>query len=217
MPLSAAAGKSERCFDRVFALQNDPDRSVVHAALWDISRHARRLDDERLAVVLKTHEENYKTRWNSPAEAILLEMVRRNRPTFTEQVKRWAGSPPVDDTFKTKENLALVTALRRMEGKPDPLYVFMSGPQVIESTAAKLPPVEVSIRNVDADKEALGLRAGGDYRLGSRAHWRFEVRDERGNLMPVKPLRYDEGGVGSGFRMLESGQSYETRLEMEST
>jgi hypothetical protein len=215
VPLSAAADKSERSFDRLFALHKDPDRTVVHAVLWELSRHARRLDDERLAAVLKTHEKNYTTRWSSTAEPILLEMIRRNRPAFREQAKRWAGNPPVDNTFKTKENLALLTALRRMEGKPGPVCVFVGGSQVIECTAAKQPPVDVRIRNADTDKEALGLRAGGDYRLGSRAHWRFEVCDERGNLMPVKPLEYDAGGVGSGFRMLEFGQSYETRLEMD--
>jgi hypothetical protein len=58
------------------------------------------------------------------------------------------------------------------------------------------------------------LSTGGHYRGGRQERWRFEVSDQQGELIPMKPEPHSPGEWLSGFKMLEFGQSYETKLEM---
>jgi len=215
--LALTAKTSVRAFDRLFELHRHPNPFVAGEAIWRCSCLADRLSDDRLATLLdvalsRTTRGLYG--YEVDFTQLLAEMIRRNRPDFREQVARWVANPPMDTTFNIKENLELLAALRRMEGKPDPLHILVSGSQVVECTTATLPTIEVSIRNVDVGKEAVGFQVGGDYRSGRQARWRFEVRDEEGNLTPVKPQ--SGGGGGGKFlrKMLEFRQSYETKLEM---
>jgi len=217
MTLAIDARRSDKALDHLVELHKHPNPAVANAALWWSSCLGNRLREDQITALLDCALSRTKSTpygWTGDFEQLLAEMIRRNRLDFREQVARWVANPPMDTTFNIKGNLELLAALRRMEGKPDPLHIFVSGSQVVECTTATLPTIEVSIRNVDVGKEAVGFQVGGDYRSGRQARWRFEVRDEEGNLTPAKPQSSGRGGGRFLRKMLEFGQSYETKLEM---
>ncbi len=77
------------------------------------------------------------------------------------------------------DNVELVTALRRIQKKRDPLQVFVISPIPASSTFPELPEFEIFIRNVDVEHQKMDL--------GSREHegsWAIEVRNARGGFPP---------------------------------
>ncbi len=213
--LSTAAKTSDRALNRLVDLREFTIPGTNYYPVFaSIAPHAARLRDDQLIAVLDSAMALSRPHSHYTPDSILIEMARRGQPLFREQITRWAAHPPEDPTFKTKENLALVTTLRRMDSRPDPLHVFINGPQTIECTIGNLPAISVRITNVDVEGQAVGFQTGGDYRSGRQARWRFEVRDEQGRPMPAKPQAGFGGGGISSFSMLQPDKSYETKLEM---
>src|SRR5262245_6487399 len=76
----------------------------------------------------------------------------------------------------------LLTALRRAQGKADPLSLTVklgSRPPWAEHYAG--PCLQVIIKNEDVFKESVWFEDGGDDRGGRRERWRFQLTDDRGN------------------------------------
>src|SRR5262249_11650370 len=70
------------------------------------------------------------------------------------------------------------------------------------------PEFTVLIANLDEEKRTVcGFTWGGDYRSGRLDRWRFEIRDDKGNLLPVIRL-YGLGGGVFARVMLEFGESW---------
>ncbi len=135
----------------------------------------------------------------------LLEMARRKGPTITGYLSRKHEEHP---------SLELLTALRRAQNKPDPLPIVLGGPEQEESIFPNLPILDVALVNKDAQKKPIGYQEGGDYRGGRQERWRFDVRDAKGNPVPVKPREDPEGGGLSGYSTLKAGESWNTILDM---
>src|SRR5205085_1571473 len=74
-------------------------------------------------------------------------------------------------------NLKLLTALRRAEGRPDPLTIHLTldGPQRFMSKFRE-PIVKATIENVDPGREAVNLHQGSD---SNGERWRFALTDEQ--------------------------------------
>jgi tetratricopeptide (TPR) repeat protein len=161
-------------------------------------------------------------------EAYLHEMVRRGGRTIRaflerkhrEVWKRRRAMKP-DGSDNPPSNLEILTALRRLQKKPDPLAVIARGPARRESIFPRLPDFEVALANVDAGKKLVGFTEGGDYGNGRQDRWRFDVRDAAGKPVPVKgyfhgPLgSYDGGGLYRDAN-LKFGRSWNTTSHMES-
>ncbi|MCE9562736.1 MAG: hypothetical protein K8U57_11880 [Planctomycetes bacterium] len=151
----------------------------------------------------------------------LLEMARRKGPTITGYLTR-----KHDELLKARQNvdshtawlrhpnLELLTALRRSQNKPDPLPIILGGPEQEESIFPNLPILDAALVNKDAQKNPIGYQEGGDYRSGRQERWRFNVRDAKGNPMPVKPREDPEGGGLTGYNTLKVGESWTTILDM---
>jgi hypothetical protein len=111
----------------------------------------------------------------------------------------------------------LVTALRRVQKKPDPLVVVLDAKARIEATPLSLPRLKCIINNVDSEKAAVGFRDGGDSRSGRQARWRIVVRNSKGVELPERSLT---GIIISGGQCLEReikyGQTWETTLDVRS-
>ena len=105
----------------------------------------------------------------------------------------------VRDMLPSREiaNAWLLTALRRAEGKPDPLQLDVEVQIVTdkEAPAKSNPEVRVNIRNVDT--EAINLTQGGDYRSGRQTRFRIQLTNEKGFRIP--DANFSLFGPGGGI------------------
>jgi hypothetical protein len=152
-------------------------------------------------------------------ERILCEIVRRRGPgwekvltTELRQIEQMNNNGPLNNVY-TFGFLETLTALRRLEGKPDPLQIEVAWPAKLESVFPALPErVEASLVNLDSDP--FPIQQGGDYRSGRQARWRIEARDAAGKLLPEREvLGFDGGGL---YRVAEvaPGEKWKTRLDV---
>ena len=131
----------------------------------------------------------------------------------------------IDDTVPgSLNNLELLTVLRRVQRKPDPIVVVLDAKGPLEATPLGLPKLKVKIENLDSEKTTVGFRNSGDYRSGRQARWRIVVRDGKGTELPVRgPLTSRHGDlvltIGGGQYqedVLKYGESWETVLDVGS-
>ena len=106
----------------------------------------------------------------------------------------------------------LMTAIRRLQKKPDPLQVLALGKRSVWCKFDSLPQFQVLLINLDADRQPVAIQAGGDYRSGRQARWRIVVRDAKGRELPEKPAPDGTGGGFTGYQTLEYGESWTTHL-----
>jgi hypothetical protein len=115
--------------------------------------------------------------------------------------------------------IELLTALRRVQNKADPVVVKIRPDLLgnVKCVFPALPAFPVVLVNQDWDKLSVNLTAGGDYRSGRQARWRFDVRDEQGRRMPVRE-RFGDGILGGIYTedALPFGGTWDTKLEMSS-
>ena len=107
-----------------------------------------------------------------------------------------------------------MTAIRRIQKKPDPLKVLVVGRNEVSCKFGSFPTFQVVLVNLDVDHQPVTIRVGGDYRSGRQTRWRFVVRDASGRELPEKP----NTGMGGGFshdETLEYGESWSTALNLE--
>ena len=205
---SAAGEKEEKRLDDVAELQSS--------------------SDEQLRKSLEKLLGNPAFRDDCLYEPCLSEIMRRGGKTWeafltakleTLTRKRFKLSDDADDTQSGGQyNLELLTALRRVQKKPDPLVVVLHAKGPLEATPLSLPRLKVKIKNVDCEKIAVGFTNGGNYRSGRQARWRIVVRDGKGAELPAKglPSGFVMGGGIYTEGLLEYGKSWETVLNVGS-
>jgi hypothetical protein len=111
-------------------------------------------------------------------------------------------------------NFELLTALRRIQKRPDPLAVVLNVKGPLEATPLSLPTLKVALRNVDSEKLPLGFTEGGEYRSGRQARWRIVVRDAKGAELPERCRVSFIGGGMFQETILNYGESWETILDL---
>lgn len=137
------------------------------------------------------------------ARFLTQELNELNQRVFVSE----SGNPQLD-TRGDQYNLELVTALRRIEGKPDPLSVEVELPDSHSLTPFNLPKIVVRIKN--RDTQDLGVQIGGNYRSGRQTRWLAELTGAKANGRVIK--RFGMGGGISTMRFLKPGDSWETEL-----
>jgi uncharacterized protein (TIGR03067 family) len=161
-------------------------------------------------------------------EMLLTEMVRRGGKEMEQAIvakmdqlqkalREQDEAERRDDKVKRKwispENLHLLTSLRRIQQKPDPMQIDVR--QLgITSTTRELPRFCVTLRNADLEKSTFHFAFGGSYRSGRLARWTFEVKDAQGRQL--KPREWDTMTGGGMFSMgdLKHGETWGTELPM---
>lgn len=149
-------------------------------------------------------------------EALLLEGLNRIRESRELREKKWAEEHDSRYRRNNSEDLATLTALRRVQKLPDPVIIDIDSEETVEFEFTELPSFSVKARNQDVEHRAVHFIYGGNYRTGRQARWRFSVRDTNGEEVPIRKL----GGWGGGGMYsegpLEYGQTWETTLAMSS-
>jgi hypothetical protein len=138
-------------------------------------------------------------------EPLLCELARRR---LAEPLRRHYGrGPPGTD-------LILLTALRRAEGKPDPLRITATMITAWPDGTSETGPVLLAtLRNDDVGGEAVEYKHGGDDRGGRRARWRIHLYDAAGNR--VRDARFLSRGGGGIITVGSMARGEEYRFELD--
>ncbi len=114
-------------------------------------------------------------------------------------------------------NLQFATALCRIQQKPDPLHIFIDGPNERTYKFPELPDLAVTIRNVDTEKREIGFTESGNYRSGRQRRWRIEVTDAAGKVLEPAPNTQTGPLIGGGWvnlTTLKPAEGWQTTLAM---
>jgi len=155
--------------------------------------------DQQLADRLAARKPVKLNDWDSEYEPLLLEMVGRGMTAALQKHYDAIIKAQQPDGLDLS-NLEALTALRRAEGKPDPLQVRVELPQPQEFRGEPAPRVRATITNVDSGRQTVHVKQGGVYRGGRLDRWQLILIDKQGrqvarsNFMSV---------LGGGF--MESG------------
>jgi hypothetical protein len=120
-------------------------------------------------------------------------------------------------------NAHVLTALRRAQGKPDPLEVqfeVVDGIGNVDGDAASqgapitFPGIQITLVNVD--EGPISVTRGGDYRSGRQTRYRVHLTDERGER--IRDSNWPQFGMGGGissFGPLPSGEKIEGHTPLD--
>lgn len=113
-------------------------------------------------------------------------------------------------------NLQSLTALRRVQRKPDPLLIQIVRPTPPKAIPGKLPTLNVMLTSADIDKKPIWCETvpngHGTHRY---AQYRFEVQDASGKILPVIPNSdFFRDGGSRYFHWLELGEYFHANLPM---
>lgn len=204
-PASLLAALSDddllRRFRTSFADRHDipregPDR--LEFCLWEMCRR-------RSPVFIAPLEDALKEIRGSIADADRLHRASLEDPSNRPRFEAWLRAYEEAD-------LEVLTALRRLQGRPDPLDVRVKDADRV-SIFPRLPLIEATVVNLDSE---IRYTRGGDYRSGRWARWRFEVRDAEGRLLPM--IESYGSGIGGGMFSrdpLQPGDRWVARLDMD--
>ena len=160
-------------------------------------------------------------------ELCLTEIIRRGGQRWETVLKAGlkaersgeplAGTPPAsrpttEPLWRVVRDLELLTALRRVQKRHDPVVILFPGRRSRNCKLGYLPSLRVLLTNLDELEESVAITAGGSNRGNRPNRWRFEVRDEKGNILLPK-----EGVCFGGISMrwtLKYGESWTTQLRM---
>ena len=155
------------------------------------TREVTRLSDEELRLSLA---ELSRSGWAIDEEVYLLEIVRRGGPSWVGPLREALdtrrggkpGSPEMEATWRWHSaDLGILTALRRVEGKSDPLLPIVEAVTPAEAIFPRLPTLRVSLKNVDRGREP--------FQITSPSHpsqWRIILIDETGSQRAVLRVPY---------------------------
>jgi hypothetical protein len=122
----------------------------------------------------------------SSVESYLREMLRRGGPVIEKalqghvdwQVKIMRSQEP--ERGRQPFNLEMLTTLRRIQKRPEPIRVEIRGDYELESTFPNVPNFAVALANRDGARLPVAYMEGGDYRTGRLERWRFAIESTKG-------------------------------------
>ncbi|MCY2962807.1 MAG: hypothetical protein NT069_04000, partial [Planctomycetota bacterium] len=182
---------------------------------------------------------------NNDFERILLQIVSRGGPDAeahlkaklkhdenqitelrAEMEKRGNNSREPDEFLEMEytlvdrlcNNLELLTALRRVQNKPDPLVIELELPKELHATTRSLPTITATLNSADVERIPIWLDltpiSHGSHR---QAQWLFEVTDETGTLLPTRAKTRRSIEIAAANKAdgpLSFGKSVQSRLPM---
>ena len=164
-----------------------------------------KLSDEELSDYL-THASPPMPQRHPDFEACLAELASRGLVAPLQQ--QWDAIPHRADAAMLHRDLEILTALRRAQGKPDPLHIQVR-PADREHTGYGDNAIllEATLTNVDVGRDAFVLLQGGDYRGGRRDRWQLMLIDQHGWAVANSNYLSVLGGGLLGFSRLRAGET----------
>lgn len=107
-------------------------------------------------------------------------------------------------------NAHLLTALRRAQGKPDPVQVKVEVVNLPGAPTGLLPTL------VNVDSKPISLTRGGDYRSGRQSRFRVQLTDQRGARVPDSNWpQFGMGGGISSFGPFQPGETIDNQTPLD--
>ena len=170
-------------------------------------------DDALVASFNAIVADNDPTRYGD-FDVYLWEMQRRKITEPLDRIHRtYMQRKPT--LWTHSENLALLTALRRAQGKSDPLRIVISLAKAEDRPLLDRTELSVALTNVDSEGAVLLFDVGGDYRGGRREKWRVRLIDEWGRQVPDSNFMPLLGGGFGGMQPLEAGKSHKYPIKFD--
>jgi hypothetical protein len=152
-------------------------------------------------------------------EAILHALTQRGKTSLQPLRDLRVSSEPseaTDENWSLSNDLALLTTIRRIEGKAPPLRIDVETDGPIQSAVRKPAAIPVKIVNQDPEREAVWFTFGGNYRSGRLSRWRIHVWDSNGKRLPVIGPRFGMGGGVYSEGELQFGETDKRVLNLAS-
>jgi hypothetical protein len=148
-------------------------------------------------------------------EHVLVEASRRSATFWIPVLSELWQYRERHDPAKVRGDLEMLTTMRRLQGKPDPLQLEVV--DAVPLTAVALDDACVTIRlvNRDVDGATFTFTDGGDYRSGRLERWAIEAVDVGGRQ--VRRATFDswmDGGGSSRDANLAPGEWRQVRLRL---
>ncbi len=212
-----------------FAIARSEAGRIVEAdtALLEATQiHFAQLNDQELCdrfakVVASRRKEHRHESFVGPAtvEGHLREMLRRGGPAIATalqaHVDRHRKLVTTGDSERAwkSSNLEILTVLRRIQKRPDPIHVEIQGEHALESIFPNVPNFSVALANRDEGQLPVAYMEGGDYRTGRLERWRFAVESKKGeaSLAEFGDLIQIGGGL-LGYSFLKPDQRWKASL-----
>jgi hypothetical protein len=150
-------------------------------------------------------------------ELLLCEFVRRGGPHWERYVAaklREIRDPANEGLRGGPRELEWLTALRRVQGKADPLALVIQPESVLEATFPDTPVVAFALKNVDVGAESFAVTEGGSYRSGRFARCNVLALAPGGETLPPREWGSGMGGGMSGRETLAPGESLDGALAL---
>jgi hypothetical protein len=158
------------------------------------------------------------------ADTCLTEMVERGGTRWQKFIaRRLAASRRtsksgrrVDDPEKNPiEDVALLTALRRIQRQPDPVVLEVEGGPLLETVFPIDPVIRYRVKNVDANGETIALWTNELDRNGMNEYCRIDLRTDDG--APVQHFDWMKFIPGGSARLdaIPPGGSAESAVALE--
>jgi hypothetical protein len=152
-------------------------------------------------------------------QCALMEMARRKMDAEL-QVHYDNFMQVGDKQYGGPANALLLTALRRAQGKTDPVEVQVKvdvPTTIVNDLPEASPGILVNLKN--GDTEEICLERGGDYRSGRQTRWRVQLTNEKGVRLADSnfPPNMIGGGISSHMALKPTESLYEeNRLDARS-
>lgn len=222
--------RAARAVVELAILQGEKGNGAEAQRIYKAARrlHFSSLSDQVVCELFSRIPFGYESSWDDHAnllskpEAYLGEMLDRGGPVFERMLapvvknainKRRAVSGVRDPVPRTLE---MLTALRRLQGKRDPVAVETDSALDLESIFPNSPQLSVNLQNQDLVEEQVGFKKGGDYRSGRQERWRIEALDAKENQVTVRQRLDGHGGGLHGYDFLSRDKTWGTRLHFNS-
>jgi hypothetical protein len=203
--------KDELSRDRMWGSERD-DRN--HVSMRRLAASLQGVTDTQLETLLDQRPTSATD--TTYLDLCLTEIVRRGGPHLEQVLQnRYDASLAPDkgqDSLAEKSDLELLllTALRRLQGKDDPLRILIAGSAKVRCDIALPPTVTANVTNLDSGKRSLLLRR----RPGVGARFRIDLIDPDGKAVP-QIYDLDTSGLGS-FVRIGYGESMSVDLGLDS-
>lgn len=192
--LLAPAGSPRR-----FLLFDDAALEKRYEALLERIRKDNSSRREALEQLLAEMVRRGGARWQSYVAAKLEEL----RAPESEEL-RWRGPGDVE----------LLTALRRLQGKTDPLALVLQDTSLLDATFPDSPTADLLLQNVDSAGESIAVTNGGSYRSGRFARCSVEAYGPDGKRLAPREWHAAMGGGMSSERKMAPGESMDFALPL---
>jgi hypothetical protein len=179
-----------------------------------------RLNDEQAQTLLRRwcSGDRCHNRQRDWLEAILADVLHRPKEYWIPVLESlWQYKLDADDPRYTEAGLGdleMLTVLRRLQGKPDPLRVEFEPAGSLTALSPGSLSFQVSFVNRDVNSAVFQVQSGGDYRSGRLERWRVELTDAAGKVVPPSRFYSGIGGGMAWMRNLGPGESFPAALTL---